>query len=403
MTKGILFAALAILCAPALLGEDWPQWRGPSRNGVSREKGWLTQWPDQGPPIAWRAEVGLGFTSIVVSKGKAVTAGHVGENDVVFCFDAATGRQVWKHEYPAELGDKFFEGGTTGTATFDGDRLYWLSRWGDLFCFNSSDGKVVWNRELQKEAEVKVPTWGFAGAPTVYQNRLILNIGEAGMAVDKATGKTIWESPKKEAGYSTPLPVERDGAIEVLLGNSQGYLAVEPAGGKLRWKMKWLTQYGVNAADPIPVGENIFISTGYGKGAALFKPMGEEEPTVLWKSKVLRTQLNPGVLVGKYIYGVDGDTTEKASLKCIEAETGTEKWKQEAFGSGGLIVADGHLIALGGTGELMVAPASPDEFKPSARAQVLGGKTWTAPVLANGFVYCRNSRGEIAAVDLRRK
>jgi hypothetical protein len=113
--------------------------------------------------------------------------------------------------------------------------------------------------------------------------------------------------------------------------------------------------------------------------------------------------LNPAVLVGKYIYGVDGDTTDKAALKCIEAETGTEKWAFPNFGSGAVIVADNKFIALNGTGELMIAPVSPDAFKPTARAQVLGGKTWTAPVLANGLVYCRNSRGDIVALDLRKK
>jgi outer membrane protein assembly factor BamB len=113
--------------------------------------------------------------------------------------------------------------------------------------------------------------------------------------------------------------------------------------------------------------------------------------------------LNPAVLLGNYLYGVDGDTTEKPPLKCVEAETGTEKWKVPGFGSGGVSVADGKLIALSATGELIVAPASPDGFKPAARAQVLGGKCWTVPVLANGFVYCRNSRGDIVAVDLRKK
>ena len=118
---------------------------------------------------------------------------------------------------------------------------------------------------------------------------------------------------------------------------------------------------------------------------------------------MLRTQLNPPVLVGNYLYGADGDTTEKAPLKCVEAETGTEKWKVPGFGPGAVSVADGRLIALSATGELMVAPASPDGFKPTARAQVLGGKCWTVPVLANGLVYCRNSRGDIVAVDLRKK
>lgn len=384
--------------------DDWPQWRGPSRNGISRESGWLDTWPKDGPPIAWKATVGLGFTSVVVSNGRAVTVGHAAEDkDTVFCFDALSGKEIWKHSYPAELGDKFFDGGTTGTATFDGDKLYWLSRWGDLFCFEAATGKIVWNRQIQKEAEVKVPMWGFTGAATVLGDMLILNAGEAGMAVDKKSGKTIWQSANKEAGYSTPLPIQRGGKTEIWLSNGTAYLGVDPTNGKELWRMKWLTQYGVNAADPISVGENIFISTGYGKGAALFKPHGETEPTVLWKSKVLRTQLSPGVLVGKYIYGVDGDTTEKAALKCIEAESGVEKWAFPNFGNGGLTVADDKIIALNGTGELMIAPVSPEAFKPISRAQVLGGKTWTVPVLANGLVYCRNSRGDIVAVDLRKK
>lgn len=401
--KFIAVAVIGWLSSQTLAAEDWPQWRGPARNGVSQEKGWLDQWPKEGPPVAWKANVGLGFSSVVVGGGKAVTAGHANETDTLFCFDALTGKESWKHSYAAELGDKYYEGGTTGTATIDGDRVFWLSRWGDLFCFDAASGKIVWSRQLQKEEGAQIPTWGFTGAPTVHEGLLILNVGEAGMALDKKTGKTIWASAKKDAGYSTPLPLQRDGKWEVLISNSEAYVAVDVATGKERWRMKWLTQYGVNAADPVPVGDKVFISSGYGKGAALFKPVVDGEPQVIWRSKVLRTQLNPAVLVGKYVYGVDGDTTEKGSLKCVEAETGVEKWKVPAFGSGAVSVADGKLIALSATGELMVAPASPDAFKPTARAQVLGGKCWTVPVLANGLVYCRNSRGDIVAVDLRKK
>jgi outer membrane protein assembly factor BamB len=402
-----LISATAIVAAVAHLnarGNDWPQWRGPDRNGISKESGWSDTWPQDGPPILWKVNVGLGFTSIVVSKGRAVTVGHAdADKDTVFCFDAVSGKELWKNSYAAELGDKYFEGGTTGTATFDGDHVYWLSRWGDLFCFDAASGKIVWNRQIEKEEHVKVPTWGFAGATTVLGDMLILNAGENGMAVDKKSGKTIWQSANKEAGYSTPLPVQRGGKTEVWLANTTAYVGIDPSNGKELWRMKWLTQYGVNGADPIPVADDVFVSTGYGKGCALFKPNGENEPTVIWKSKVLRTQLNPAVLVGKYIYGVDGDTTDKAALKCIEAETGTEKWAFPNFGSGAVIVADNKFIALNGTGELMVAPVSHEAFKPTSRAQVLGGKTWTAPVLANGLVYCRNSRGDIVALDLRKK
>ncbi len=386
--------------------DDWPQWRGPARNGVSQEKGWLDQFPEQGPPIAWKASVGLGFSSIVVGNGKAYTAGHAKDADTVFCFDALTGKEIWKQSYPAELGDKFFDGGTTGTPTLDGNHLYWLSRWGDLYCFDSASGKIIWNRQLVKETKVRLPGWGFTGAPTVFKNLLLLNVGDAGMAVDKKTGKEVWKSGDEiEAGYSTPLPVTRGGKTEIWLGNARAYLAVAPESGQPLWSIKWLTEYGVNAADPIPYGDKIFIATGYGKGCALYTPPANKDgdPDEIWKNRVLRTQLNSAVLVGKHLYGVDGDANSRAQLKCVEIETGKQVWAQPDFGTGGLIVADGKIIALSARGELLIAPVSAEAFKPTARAQILNGQCWTAPVLANGLVYGRNSHGDLVAVDLRKK
>jgi outer membrane protein assembly factor BamB len=403
LTCALAAAASLALSARA---EDWPQWRGPTRHGISQEKGWLDEFPEQGPPIAWKATVGLGFSSFVVGNGKAYTAGHADGSDTVFCFDAVTGKEIWKQSYPAELGDKFFEGGTTGSPTLDGNRLYWLSRWGDLYCYDAASGKIIWNRQLVKEAEVRVPGWGFTGAPTVYENLLILNVGEAGMAVEKETGKEVWKSGEEsEAGYSTPLPVTRRGKSEIWLGSGKSYCAVVPLTGKLIWSIKWLTEYGVNAADPIPYDDKVFIASGYGKGCALYTlpATADGEPNEIWKNRVLRTQLNGAVLVDKHLYGVDGDANSRARLKCIEIETGKEVWAQPDFGTGGIIVADGKIIALSASGELMIAPVSTGGFKPTARAQILRGQCWTAPVLANGLVYCRNSRGDIVAVDLRKK
>ena len=403
LTFTLAAAASLALVARA---EDWPQWRGPTRDGISREKRWLDQFPDQGPPIAWKAIVGLGFSSFVVGNGKAYTAGHAAGSDTVFCFDAVTGKEIWKQSYPAELGDKFFEGGTTGSPTLDGSHLYWLSRWGDLYCYDAASGKIIWNRQLVKETEVRVPSWGFTGAPTVYENLLILNVGEAGMAVDKETGKEVWKSGEEsEAGYSTPLPVTRGDKTEIWLGSGKSYCSVVPSNGKQIWSIKWLTEYGVNAADHIPYGDKVFIASGYGKGCALYTPpaTADSEPTEIWKNRVLRSQLNGAVLVNKHLYGVDGDANSRARLKCIEIETGKEVWAQPDFGTGGIIVADGKIIALSASGELMIAPISTEGFKPTARAKILDGKCWTAPVLANGLVYCRNSRGDIVVLDLRRK
>ena len=381
--------------------DDWPHWRGPARNGVSAETAWAA-WGAGGPRVAWKAQVGVGFSSFVVADGRTFTVGYADDADSVVCLDADSGKVNWRHTYPSELGDKYFEGGTTGTPTIDGDRLYTLSRWGDVFCLDAASGKVVWSVNLQKEHGVRVPGWGFGGAPLVYGNVLLLNAGDAGLGLEKTTGKVLWQSANKDAGYSAPVPARFGAELLTILGSAQSYVAVNPLNGKEAWRIRWVTQYGVNAADAIVDGERVFISSGYGKGAGLFKGAPSGPPQEVWKSKVLRTQMNAAVLFEGHLYGVDGDTTENASLKCVELNSGTEKWAQAGFGSGAVTMADGKLIALSGDGQLSIAPAMPKEFKPVATAKVLTGKCWTVPVLSDGRIYCRNWKGQIVCVDVRK-
>jgi outer membrane protein assembly factor BamB len=397
----ILILTLVLLAMPARAG-DWPHWRGPQRNGISTEKGWTDQWPADGPKIAWKAKVGLGFSSFAVVNGRVFTLGHANDADTVFCLEADSGKVLWKHSYPSDLGDKYFEGGTTGTPTVDGDRVFTLGRWGDLFCFEAAGGKIVWSKNVQKETGAPIPDWGFSGSPLVAGDALILNVGDAGLALDKATGRILWKSANKPSGYSTPLPLTLNDSLLAVLGSAQSYVAVNLKTGQEAWRIRWATQYGVNASDPILESGRVFLSTGYGKGAGLFKP-GSGQPENVWTSKVLRNQMNPSILIDGHLYGVDDDESKNPSLKCVEFGTGVEKWAQPRFGAGAMSAADGKLIILGDHGELIVAPASPAGFKPSARAQVLGGKCWTAPVLANGRIYCRNSRGDVVAVDVTAK
>lgn len=393
------FGLLSVAVLLAARGEDWPQFRGPERNGISRETGWAFQWPEAGPKIAWRTKVGLGYSSFVVAQGRAYTAGHADGKDTIFCFDAAEGKEVWKHSYKSELGNKYFQGGTTGTPTVDGNHLYWLSRWGDLFCFEAATGKILWEKNIRKETGMPLPDWGFTGAPYVHKNLIILNVGEAGMGLEKETGRIAWKSASGKAGYSTPLPLKTGAEPLVVFGSAESYVAINPETGAEAWRVPWTTQYGVNAADPIISGDKMFISTGYGEGAGLFD-LSAKPPKRIWTSKILRTQLNAGVLYEGHVYGTDGDTGDRASLKCVNFLTGQEVWSEPNIGTGGVSAADGKLIVLSAQGELMVLPASTIGFQPTARAQVLGGTSWTSPILANGRIYCRNSGGDVACVDV---
>lgn len=402
MRRSLLLGVAWVAAASPASADDWPHWRGPARNGISAETGWLDRWPAEGPTVAWTAEIGTGFSTFAVAAGRVYTTGNANETDTVFCLDAGTGRALWSHAYPSDDDPKFFDGGTTGTPTVDGDRVYTISRWGDLFCFEAATGKIAWSKNVRKESSLPVPSWGFGGSVLVHEDLLVLNLGGGGLALDKATGRVAWKSGAVEPGYSTPLPVKLGGRQLALLSTGESYLAVDPRTGREAWRIPWVTEYGVNAADPIVDGDRLFLSSGYDKGAALFT-IGADGPKRAWESQVLRCQMNPPVLLDGHLYGVDGNTTDRATLKCVELSTGTEKWVHEGFGTGAVTAADGKLIALTARGELLVAPASPKGFEPTARAQVLRGTCWTVPVLANGRIYARNSAGRVVCVDVRSK
>lgn len=402
MFKPLATILLLLFCASAIVADDWPRWRGPKGNGIADEKGWLDQWPKEGPAIAWKSSVGIGFSSVVVSEGRLFTLGNKDDKDTVSCLDTASGKPVWSHSYDAPLGKNMFEGGPTSTPTVHDGKVYTLSRWGDLFCFEAASGKVRWSKNVAKETEMPLPGWGFAGSPLVHDNLLLLNIGKAGMAVEKDSGKIVWTSDKEESGYSSPVPFQRGGEWYGLFSSGTAFAAVNLKTGKELWQVRWITRYGVNAADPIVTGDLIFLSSGYSRGSTLLK-MGTEAPTEVWRNRNMRNQMNSSVLIDGHLYGIDGDTGAPATLRCVELKTGEVRWTQEEIGSGALMAADGKLIVLTDQGELLIANATPQRFAPLAKAKVLAGKCWTTPVLANGRIYCRNATGDLVCVDVRAK
>ncbi|MBI2477460.1 MAG: PQQ-like beta-propeller repeat protein [Planctomycetia bacterium] len=391
---------ISAVSSSILSAEDWPRWRGPHRNGISNETDIRVDWPPDGPPILWKANVGVGFSSVVISSGRAFTIGNHDNRDTVYCLDADNGVERWKHAYESPLNDKFFEGGPTSTPTVDGDAVYTLSQTGNLFCFDVASGEVRWSKNIAEEASVRVPGWGFGGSPVVHGNMLLLAVGEAGTAVDKRTGELLWSSADKDAGYATPLLFQQDGKWLALIASGAYYHAVDSATGEEKWRYRWLTRFGCNAADPILSGETVFISSGYNRGSALLK-LSTDAPEEVWKNKEYQNQFSSSVLIDGYLYGIDGDTTGDRRLKCVEFATGDIQWSEDGFGSGALIAARSHLIILSEAGDLVLADASPIDFKPLAKASVLRGKCWTAPALSDGRVYCRSADGDVVCVDLR--
>ncbi len=376
---------------------DWPWFRGPDHNGISKETGWSAQWPANGPKQLWKAKVGIGFASLAVRAGRVYTTGNVKNTDTIFCFDANTGAVVWKYSYEAKLDPKYYEGGPSATPTVDGDRVFTLSKRGVVHCLDAAKGTVVWSKNLMEELKAQMPTWGFASSVLIEGDLAIVNVGAAGAALNKTTGKVVWSSGDDEAGYATAVPFEADGQRAVALAIKQDMVALGVKDGKELWRFPWKTEYDVNAADPILAGSKVFISSGYNRGAGVFD-VSARPAQKIWENKNMRNHFNSSILWQGHLYGVDEN-----QLRCLVFDTGEVKWTEKSVGKGSLMMADGKLIVLSEKGELLVAEATPTAFKPISRAQVLGGKCWSTPVLANGKIYCRNGAGDVVGVDVSGK
>ena len=395
---------LATLVATAAAA-DWTRFRGPDLNGISRETGWSSTWSAEGPKVAWRAKVGIGFSTVVISGGKLITSGHDGRakgQDTLWCLDAASGKELWKHSYAAPLGNKYFEGGTTGTPTIEGEHVFHLSRQGDFYCLELASGKVVYQKQLVAELGVEVPEWGFAGSPLVEGKLVILNVGSHGTALDKATGKVVWQSGKSSAAYATPIPFDLDGTRCVAILTHRECAAVEVATGKVRWTRKFTSAYDTNAGAPLVQDGAVLISGETALAAKL--NLRDGTPALGWKTESW-TQFNAGVVIGGQLYAFHGHAGKPAEgeLRCLDWQTGATKWAQKGMGVGSLMAADGKLIVLSETGELLVVAANPQKFEALARAQVIGKKCWIVPVLANARIYVRNAPGDLLAMDVSGK
>ncbi len=378
---------------------DWPNWRGPHHNGISDER-INGSWPTEGPKVLWKASVGTGFSGFAVADGRAYTMGNSNEIDTVFCFDAAAGQKLWSFSYPCRLDALYNEGGPGATPTIDGARVFTFSKRGDLFCVEAKTGNVVWKRNLVAELGITKPRWGFASSPLVQNNLLVLNAGGAGIALDKNDGKTIWLSDTNAAGYATPVPVTIDSENCVAIFGAKQLALVRVSDGKKLWGFPWVTQYDINAPEPVLAGKDKLFISSYDHGCALLQ-LSAAEPKVIWQNRNMANHFNGCVCLDGCIYGIHGNSDDpKRELRCLDVTSGEVKWQFQGFGLGSLCAARDTLIVLGDHGELAVAPATPKDFRPEARAQVLGGKCWTVPALANGRIYCRNAQGTVVCLQV---
>ncbi len=378
---------------------EWPNWRGPNHNGISTEKGWLTDWPKEGLKELWKAELGLSHSSVAVMAGKVYTMGRDAEQDTVLGLNADTGATVWKHSYPAE--ESAYGGGPRATPAVDGKTVYTVSADGQAFCLDAVSGQVIWKKDLQKELNLVMPRQNFSTSPVLEGELLLLNMGTLGLALDKKTGRVVWKSGG-DSSYSSPVPFTLAGRRCVALFAASQLAVVELTNGRKIASFPWKTRDNANCADPLIVGDAIFISSSYGCGCALIG-VGGGNAAVLWKKEFECHYASP-VLVGDCLFALFGSGWLRADLVCVSAKDGSVRWRRKDVGSGGLVVADGKLIVLSRGGDLILAEASPTAYTEIARAKVFSaGACWNSPVLCDGRIYARNEKGTLVCLDVRRK
>ena len=382
------------------LNAEWNQWRGPNRDGVSHETEILKSWPESGPNVLWRSPATNGYSGIVISQGRLYTMETEWESELATCRLISSGKRIWAFRTDA----KFHNGtgdGPRSTPIVDGDRVFVLSASGKLYALNAKTGTELWKRDFMEEFGSNRPGWGFSSSPIIKGDLLIAEVGgkeSSIVAFDKNNGEIVWETHKGGAGYSSPIAITFNEQRQLLFLTSGSLVSVSPTDGEIYWEYPW--PGGINIATPIFIPpDKIFLSCAYDKGSVLIQMgTGDEEPfaEMVWENKVMKNHFNSSVLSGDYLYGFDN-----AILKCITVDTSVEQWKTRGFAKGTLILADGHLIILGENGKLALAEATPEAYKEKAQIQILEGKCWTAPTLADGKLYVRNQK-EIVCVELKR-
>jgi outer membrane protein assembly factor BamB len=402
---GVVFAGLLIavsLEAAAQTNANWPQWRGPNRDGISKETGLLKQWPEGGPALLWKTSgAGYGYSSFSVANGRLYTMGLRGDREFIIAFDAATGKEAWAtpagRAFRNDRGD-----GPRGTPTIDGDRIYSLGGGGDLSALDVKTGKVIWTMNLLDKFGGSNITWGISESPLVIGEKLLVNAGgpEASIvALNKKDGSLIWKSQSDRAGYSSAMPVQIGNTTQVVFFTHKRAVGLDLKDGKLMWEYPRAANNVANAATPVVRGNRVFISSDYGNGGGLVEIKADGQASEVYFTKDMRNHHSSSILIGDHLYGFSAGI-----LTAMRFDTGEVAWKDRSVGKGSLVFADGHLYALSENGVMGLVEASPTGYREKGRFRIQQDSlpTWAHPVVAGGRLYIRD-QDTIYAYDVREK
>ncbi len=373
--------------------DDWPQWRGPNRDGISAERGLLKSWPAGGPPLAWRATgAGEGYSSFAVANGRLYTLGARGGREYVLAYDVATGKQLWATDHGRRFGNDRGDG-PRGTPTVEGNRVYAYGASGDLSVLDAATGKVIWTLNVLQKFGGSNITWGLSESPLVLADRILVNAGGPDasiVALRKTDGSAIWRSQSDQAGYSSAVVQPLGGLRQAVFFTGQRALGVDVENGRLLWSYGQVSNRTANIATPIVKGNRVFLSSDYGTGAALLEMTagdGGVRAREVYFTKEMRNHHASSVLVGDYLYGFSS-----AILTAMHFDTGKVAWRDRSVGKGSLVFADDRLYLFSENGVVGLAEATPDGYREHGRFTIETGSlpTWSHPVVSGGRLYIRD-------------
>jgi outer membrane protein assembly factor BamB len=385
--------------------DDWPQWRGPNRDGISGEHGLLKAWPSGGPPLAWKAVgAGEGYSSFATSNGRLYTLGARGGTEYVIAYDATSGKRLWEaahgQRFSNDRGD-----GPRATPTIEGDRLYAYGASGDLSVMDTASGKVIWAVNVLKQFGGRNIQWGLSESPLVLSDRILVNAGAPGasiVALKKTDGSLIWKSQGDEAGYSSAMLHEAGGIREAIFFTGRRALGVDVNNGQVLWSYNRVANGTANIATPIVRGNKVFLSSAYDTGGALLELTpadGKINAREVYFTREMRNHHASAVLIGDYLYGFDN-----AILKAMQFDTGKVAWQDRSVGKGSMVFADDRLYLYSENGVVGLAEAIPQGYREHGRFQLSTGNlpTWSHPIVSGGKLYLRD-QDTIYAYDVRAK
>jgi outer membrane protein assembly factor BamB len=402
-TSGLKSASIA----PEITSYSWPNFLGPHHNSQSAETDVCVQWPPSGPPVLWRQSIGTGYSSPVVDGGRVYVTHRIGDQEIVSCFDAATGQSAWRSASPTSYDCPVaYSDGPYSTPSISQGRCFAIGAQARLRCLDATTGDLVWERLLQSEFRLDDGMFPVSTSPYAWRDLLIVNVGGSQgsgvVALEQATGKVRWSVTDDAASYATPVCETIHGEELAFVFTHDGLICLAPDTGRLLWKIPYRPKNPetIIASSPL-VYEDLVFASGYQLGALCVRVGQGGQFEELWREqRVLDSQYNNMVCCDGLLFGF---SAIDKSLRCVDAMSGKLLWKwRSKLGRGNMVAADGHLLILGQEGHLgsVRMRANKADCVSLTSEPVLEGPCFAAPALCNGLLYLRNE-SEIVCVDLR--